>query len=295
MQTEIKNLEEKKEKTNKIRTILLNRQPLYSDLFKYANNLKGQICMISNADIWLKTLDKDLINLIQTNDKLVYTLTRHEHDEKRPLIDRYRMSHDCFIFKSPINSNILDNINFIQNKLGSENVVVCELLKFNYKIYNPCKDIVIIHEHASGIRTYLRGPGESLYYITYAELNFIRQWWQYGKEIGLPPKAWIPPILKKNLFDAFYKTPQKEEIKKPQIQIQKSHSNYPKIRRHQQFTRRRGYFSRRPQRFTQRHRYSSRRPQRFTRRRGHFSRRRRIHQSMQAQMPQKKSYIFGRH
>ena len=39
-----------------------------------------------------------------------------------------------------------------QNVWGSENVVLYELNKVKYKLYNPCIQIKIIHEHKSGIR-----------------------------------------------------------------------------------------------------------------------------------------------
>ena len=117
---------EKKGINKKIHIILFNKQPTYNDLFEYANKLKGKICMISNSDIWLKSVDLDLIKLIQTKNKLVYALTRYESDRRGPLIDKYRMSHDSFIFKSPINYDIPNGMNHIQNKLGSENVIIIE-------------------------------------------------------------------------------------------------------------------------------------------------------------------------
>ena len=48
----------------KIQLILWNKQPTYADYLKLANQLQGEICMISNADIWLKKCDEELINLL---------------------------------------------------------------------------------------------------------------------------------------------------------------------------------------------------------------------------------------
>ena len=140
------------EDQNKIVIIKIGSQPLYSDLFEYANTLLNEICMISNSDIWLKAINnEDLISKLN-NTNTVYSLTRYEHDNTCPLIDNYMGSHDVFMFKSPINSNIIKNIQHPQNVWGSENVLLYELTKLNYKIYNPCKSIIIIHEHKSNER-----------------------------------------------------------------------------------------------------------------------------------------------
>ena len=137
---------------SKIVIIKIGNQPLYSDLFQYANTLPNEICMISNSDIWLKEIKKDyLINTLQQKHNIVYSLTRHEHDNSCPLIDNYLGSHDVFMFKSPINSNIIKRINHPQNVWGSENVLLYELQKFA-RIYNPCRSIIIVHEHKSGER-----------------------------------------------------------------------------------------------------------------------------------------------
>lgn len=141
---------------SKIFIIRIGNQPLYSDLFGYANTLPNKICMISNSDIWLKEIkQKNLINNLQRCcNNVVYALTRHEHDYSSPLIDNYErgQSHDVFMFKSPVHSGLIGRIHHPQNVWGSENVLLYELKKFQYRIFNPCKSIVIVHEHRSGER-----------------------------------------------------------------------------------------------------------------------------------------------
>ena len=56
------------------------------------------------------------------------------------------------MFKSPINSDIIRRIKYPQNVWGSENVLLFELNKFGYRIYNPCRSIIIVHEHKSNER-----------------------------------------------------------------------------------------------------------------------------------------------
>lgn len=136
----------------KINIIEIGKQPLYSDLFRYANSIKNEICMISNADIWLYNItDNNILKLLQKN--IIFALTRHEHDLTCPQIDSYQGSHDSFIFKAPLNIS-LKHIQHPQNILGSENVLLYELNKLKKGILNPCKCIVIVHEHKSNYRNY---------------------------------------------------------------------------------------------------------------------------------------------
>ena len=139
---------------NKIKICKIGKQPLYSDLFTYCNTLKQKICMIINSDIWLYSIDNINIfdKLKENKQKTIFSLTRHEHDFSRPLIENYKGSHDAFIFISPIDNKIIKHVKHKQNVWGSENVVLYELNKVKYKLYNPCIQIKIIHEHKSEIR-----------------------------------------------------------------------------------------------------------------------------------------------
>lgn len=136
----------------KINVISVGIKPLYSDLFGYAiNNLQGKICMVSNSDIYIYECDINVLNKINEPDT-VFSLTRYEHDLSCPFIDSYGGSHDCFIFKSPLNSELLKHIAHPQNLWNSEGVVLYELQRINIKIYNPCFQIKIVHLHKSEIR-----------------------------------------------------------------------------------------------------------------------------------------------
>ncbi len=136
---------------SKIKICEIGRQPLYSDLFTYCNTLEDKICMIINSDIWLHSIyDINIFDKLKENkQKTVFSLTRHEHDFSCPLINEYQGSHDTFIFISPIDNQIIKHIKHKQNVWGSENVLLYELNKINYKLYNPCKKIIIVHEHKS--------------------------------------------------------------------------------------------------------------------------------------------------
>ena len=152
-------LKEKINPKGKIQLILLNKQSTYADYLKIANRLQGEICMISNADIWLRNCDEQLINILKQHPNIGFSLTRHEYDMTSPLIKRGEFdggyqSYDSFIFQSPINIDY-KLIDHVQNRMGAENVFKIELEKVGMLFINPCKVIVIVHEHKSDIRTYL--------------------------------------------------------------------------------------------------------------------------------------------
>ena len=136
---------------DKIKYYILNRLTLYSDLFRCANTYcKNQICMISNNDIWLgEVKSMDLVENFEKN--MVYALTRHEYNLEPKLQNlkstKLGGSADSFLFHSPVPNEIINYMHFPQNVWGSENVVMFELWYKNYKLYNPCYNIIIIHEH----------------------------------------------------------------------------------------------------------------------------------------------------
>ena len=135
----------------KIKIIEIGKQPTYKDLFEYANSLLNQLCMIANSDIWLYGIKNNLyLNLLKRH-KIIYSLTRHDYDLKPREINNFAGGHDAFIFKSPINKELLPQMDVNQNWWGSEHLI--NLLLDGYaRIFNPCQDIIIIHEHKSPAR-----------------------------------------------------------------------------------------------------------------------------------------------
>ena len=142
--------------SDKIVIIEIGKKPKYSDFFEYIlNNLKDNICMILNADIYLHEYQEDLIkNLI--DNKIVYTLTRYEYDMSHPLIDGYCGSHDCYIFNSKfINASIInEDTTFYQNFPGIETHIIKSLCDQGFKVYNPCMQLKIVHLHKSDVRNH---------------------------------------------------------------------------------------------------------------------------------------------
>lgn len=168
--------------SDKIVVIGVGMKPKYNDFFKYIlDNLTNKICMISNSDIYLLECDLSLIQKLKT-EKTCYALSRHEYDMSCPQINRYYGSHDCYIFNSLfINEQIINNhTDFYQNLPGIETQIVQNFCNFGFNVYNPCKQIKIIHLH----KTQLRNHGK------WVGLN------KYG-DLSVQMKAcyWVPPII----------------------------------------------------------------------------------------------------
>ena len=198
-------LKDKLNPKGKIQLILWNNQPTYADYLKQANQLQGQICMISNADIWLKKCDEELINLLYKNPKIAYSLTRYDSDKSNN--HKLYLSSwpnataigcfDSFIFKSPINIDY-SLINHIQNRPGSEHIFKTELEYKGIRFYNLCYDICIVHEHLSNVRTYT-SKDELLWEIDLSG-NYIK--YKYTK--ALTP---TPPQKKLTIMGNYFKKP----------------------------------------------------------------------------------------
>jgi hypothetical protein len=142
--------------SDKIVVISVGIKPKYSDFFNYIlNNLNDNICMITNSDIYLLDVDERLIENLNS-DKIMYALTRHEYNMTCPLINNYYGSHDCYIFNSKfITKDIINShTDFYQNVLGIESHIVKNFCDFNFRVFNPCRQIKIVHLHKTELRNY---------------------------------------------------------------------------------------------------------------------------------------------
>ena len=64
----------------------------------------------------------------------------------------YRGSHDAWVFRlmAPIASDILDKINYAQNKMGIEQVLIFYFkTSEGFTVKNPCRILKIVHHHCS--------------------------------------------------------------------------------------------------------------------------------------------------
>jgi len=163
--------------SEKVVIIEVGKKPKYNDFFRYIlDNLKDKICMITNSDIYLSKCDVNLIERLKT-ERLCYALSRYEHDMSRPQIDNYFGSHDCYIFNSAfIDENIINgHTDFHQNLPGIESQIVKNFCDFNFKVLNPCKQIITVHLH----KTQLRNHGNWVGLHRCGDLTYQRNscWW----------------------------------------------------------------------------------------------------------------------
>jgi len=162
-------------KSDKIEIIKREERPTYKDLFEFCNeNLKNQVCIISNLDI---IFDETLsaINKKTLKDTFI-GLTRWEifYEEGEWCIAPFdnSASQDSWIFKAPI--KISGDMNFLMGKPGCDNKIAKLMSELGYIIKNPGKQIVTSHYHISGHRTYdnsQRIPGPYLCLVPNDDIN----------------------------------------------------------------------------------------------------------------------------
>ena len=140
----------------KIKKVISKDRPTYESLFKFCNeNLKGEICVIANADI---IFDDTLRHFKSINmDKTFYALSRWEissGDGKNWEIEPYEnpASQDSWIFKAPI--AVSEKMNYTMGKPGCDNKITYHMRELGYTCRNPGKKVVTIHFHPTNWRTY---------------------------------------------------------------------------------------------------------------------------------------------
>ena len=140
----------------KIKKIITKERPTYQNLFEYCNeNMKDEICIVSNADI---IFDDTLRFFNSVNmDKQFYGLSRWEtstRDGKNWEIEPYdnSASQDCWVFRTPVATS--DSMNYTMGKPGCDNKIFYHMRELGYTCRNPGKKVVTIHFHISNFRTY---------------------------------------------------------------------------------------------------------------------------------------------
>jgi len=126
----------------------------HSDYFRYAiTNLKDELCMIMNSDIYLYEFDISLLDRFTSDKATCFALTRYEDDFNDWLITNYKGSHDAYLFRpSLLDLTVLELVDFYPNLFGIESRIINALCQFGYTVFNPCYQIKIVHLHKSGLR-----------------------------------------------------------------------------------------------------------------------------------------------
>jgi len=134
---------------------------LASDAFAYAStNLKGNIALLANADIYFDS-SLELLKTSQSDLSLhtIYFLSRYEEEgkEEASLIGtqcgpKFIGSADTIAFIPPLPSGVSKQVPFHLGSWGIENRILWEFEQYGIKGRNPCYDIKSWHIHENGFK-----------------------------------------------------------------------------------------------------------------------------------------------
>ncbi len=151
--------------SDKITIIRMDNRPTFNYLFQYCNeNLNGDICIISNTDIFFDDTLSILKSVDISNDFISLTRWDLIFKDEKWYIEFYNhlfrggpattgmLSQDSWIFKSPI--KIDSRSSFLMGKPGCDNRIVQIYHENGYNVKNPSMQIISKHLHISNYRTY---------------------------------------------------------------------------------------------------------------------------------------------
>ena len=74
------------------------------------------------------------------------------------------LSHDAFMFVSPVPDSLVKSLDFLPNLPGAENVVVHEMRHAGMRVFNPCFSLRLFHRHCIDLAApqYGGGAGDGL-------------------------------------------------------------------------------------------------------------------------------------
>lgn len=137
--------------------VVLPHRARYDDLISMANNYNDVVVM-ANADIYF---DETVGITEQLEKDSVLCLTRAERKPNNEGLywpeAETGFCQDAWVFRPPLKIKA----DFEFGRLGCENRFAGECYLAGYKLFNPCRIIHAIHNHASRIRNYkINGPQE---------------------------------------------------------------------------------------------------------------------------------------
>ena len=142
-----------------------DKWPTMLDQFMYASKyLQGKVVVICHQDNYIGEGWEKVNHAVLMRERLMYALTRHPSPSKcngTTLSAHcgngfpYIGSHDTFVFyvREPIDRQKLSELDVTPNVSGMENVLIWLFkTRFNYRILNPCKVLVVHHLHCITVR-----------------------------------------------------------------------------------------------------------------------------------------------
>jgi glycosyltransferase involved in cell wall biosynthesis len=145
---------------DRVKMIRIEGRPSYNEIFSIANRFTEKF-IIANADVFF---DATLQNLerINFNEKIVlltrWNLSRAGTTELQTYISGASeicpcyMSYDALIFRTPLKVSQRNNILF--GTWMCDSLIALNMLKDNFKVVNPCLDVILTHVHMSEKRNY---------------------------------------------------------------------------------------------------------------------------------------------
>lgn len=174
----------------KVIVTCMHTQPTYKAFFTLANReYAGKIVILSNGDMSFTDslrhlpLDFEPPSLSSSPSPLQRRLPKamilsrwsancenlvvfeHEH---RCWSDY--LSYDSFVFQPPISEELVNQMDYVMNRKKAEHHTA-KILQEELDLYNPCLDLVSLHEHCSDVREWKTGDDQ--FDIIEAAINTI--------------------------------------------------------------------------------------------------------------------------
>jgi hypothetical protein len=151
--------------SGRVRVVHTPLQPTYGDLAAYANtHLGGQVAVVMNVD----NVFTDGVQAFHGMPaSQVIALSRHQTKAvayadcensnapgstgRNQCLD-YVGSFDAFGFVAPLGGDVLGSLRYKQNLMEADRATVAVFRHYGYEVVNPCKDVLLLHNHCSGWR-----------------------------------------------------------------------------------------------------------------------------------------------
>ena len=142
-----------------------DRWPTMLDQIMYSSNyLQGEMVIMCHQDNYLGEGWDKVNGSVLKRERLMYALTRHPSPSKcnETMLSAhcgvgysYIGSHDAFVFyvNGVIDRQKLVEVDVTPNMYGMENLLIWTFQsKLKYRMLNPCKVLVVYHNHCVGMR-----------------------------------------------------------------------------------------------------------------------------------------------
>ena len=128
-------------------------RPTYGELFSliHTHSEDDDVNILSNSDI---VFDSTIRKADCIKEDQIFAITRWDWtDDGLKLFNKPKISQDAWILRGKPRSCLFE-INFTTGVPACDNVILGHFFRCEYKVKNPCRDIIIKHVHDSDIHDY---------------------------------------------------------------------------------------------------------------------------------------------